>query len=393
MPILLKMNLKCNFNCDYCYQAPIRPEEEIIDYKAVENTILDLWEKGGGKDPKTGKINLDKNGRYCGPTITLHGGEPTIMPIKDFERYLKLSHRLTGSSGIQTNGYNITDEMVRMFKKYRTHVGFSIDGPFPLNEFRGIGSLEQKKQQTEQVIHNMNRLHNEGISSSVIAVIHKKNACPERREVFKSWIKELSEKGITGRLNECCTGNSDIDLTIQEAVDFYTDMYDFMIENGYTEWSPFKDIMNSFKGESNVVCSFRGCDPFCTSAATSVLNDGSVGVCLRLYGDGKKYLRTDLSTNIRRDVLSETDCKDCKWWEHCYGGCSGLSSGFDWRNKDRFCELYKVLFEKTEKLMKFMKYKQVKRTESHEPIGDEQHSDGMKHLDNGTLYLDSDRVR
>jgi len=43
--------------------------------------------------------------------------------------------------------------------------------------------------------------------------------------------------------------------------------------------------------------------------------------------------------------------------------------------------------------MKFMKYKQVKRTESHEPIGDEQHSDGMKHLDNGTLYLDSDRVR
>ena len=394
MPILLKMNLKCNFNCDYCYQAPLRPSDEIINHKAVEETILKLWELGGGKDDKTGKMKVNEHGNYCGPIITLHGGEPTILPTYDFERYLKLSHRLTGSSGIQTNCFNITDNMIRIFKKYKTHVGISIDGPWPLNELRGHGTPKMRQEQTERVTSNMDRLHKEGISTSVISVIHKRNADKSRRNEFKSWVKELTEKGITGRLNECCTGNPDIDLTIPEAIDFYSDMYDFMIENGYYQWSPYKDIMNSFKGEKEVVCSFRGCDPLCTSAATSILNDGSIGVCLRLYGDGKKYLRTEPAVYTKREVLRATDCSGCEWWEHCYGGCSGLSSDFDWRNKDRFCELYKALFKKTQSLLKFVKIQPKKNMDQPpQKLDGENHMDGIEHMDGDKLHLDSDMVR
>jgi len=395
MPILLKMNLKCNFRCKYCYQRAIRPEEEIINHKAVEETILRLWEQGGGKDPKTGKPKLNDKGQYCGPQITLHGGEPTVLPIEDFERYLKLSHRLTGCSGIQTNGYNITDAMIQMFKKYHTHVGISIDGPYPLSENRGNGTPELRKKMVAKIFKNMDKLRKEKISLSVIAVIHKQNALGERREILKKWVKELDSKGITGRLNPCCSGIDEIDLTPDEAIEAYTDLYNFMLEEGLSQWSPFKDIINSFKGESEVVCSFRGCDPYCTSSAITVLNDGTIGVCLRLYGDGKKYLRAITTSSLRQEVLYKNDCAGCEWWQHCYGGCSGLSVDWDWRNKDRYCELYKVLFEKTDNMFKALRIQKPRQAPSPSSSGIPtggfgQHNDGVEHLDGDTRHLDSD---
>lgn len=383
MPILLKMNLRCNFRCEYCYEKPIRPEEEVIDHKEVEKTIRSLWEKQGGKG-KDGKPRKDDKGNYCGPKVTLHGGEPTILPRKDFEKYLKLCYELTGSSGIQTNGILIDDDMIALFKKYKTHVGFSIDGPWPLNELRGTGTKSNRRKQTKRILKNLKKVRKEGITASVIAVIHKKNALGDRREILKQWVKELNGLKISGRLNPCCCGNPEIDLTPNEAVEAYTDLFDFMLEEGLGGWSPFKDIINSLKGERNVVCVYRNCDPFCTQSATSVLNDGGVGVCLRLYGDGKKYIRANEGSTIRSDVLEQTDCKDCEWWENCFGGCSGLSKDFDWRNKDRYCEVYKAMFEKASNIMKTFRIKAKDEQVKSRPSG------GYEHLDRGTKHLDSD---
>jgi len=343
MPILLKMNLKCNFNCKYCYQKPIRPEEEIIDHEKVVDRIYKMY-------------NEDKeNPNIKKPTITLHGGEPTILPIVDFKRYLKLIYDLTERSTIQTNAYDITDEMILLFKKYKTHVGISVDGPYPLNQLRGLGTDEQRKKCTEQVMYNMERMYKEDISLSVISVINKVNAAPENRKAFKKWIDKLEKMKISGRLNLCCTGNPEYDLTIKEAIEFYSDMYDYFLEKGYSGWSPIKDIINSYSGKKEVVCVFRTCDPYSTSSARTILNDGSLGVCLRLHQDGKRYIRCETTEKTRNMVLFETDCKDCKWWKHCFGGCSGLSIDDDWRNKDRFCEVYKFLFQKTENTFKSLK--------------------------------------
>uniref|UniRef100_A0A6M3M7B4 Putative radical SAM superfamily protein n=1 Tax=viral metagenome TaxID=1070528 RepID=A0A6M3M7B4_9ZZZZ len=406
MPILLKMNLDCNFRCEYCYEKPIRPEDEIIDHEAVERTIRELWEKKGGKG-KNGKPRRDRRGNYCGPKITLHGGEPTILPRKDFERYLKLAFELTGRSGIQTNGYLIDDDMIELFKKYRTSVGISIDGPWPLNELRGVGSKADKKKQTDRILKTIGKLKKTEIPRefwkkdkdgkeipayigvSVIAVIHKKNALGERRETLKRWVKELTDMGVTGRLNPCCTGNPDIDLTPLEAVEAYTDLCDFMFEHGIDKWSPFKDIINSLKGKDEVVCVYRNCDPYCTHSATTVLNDGSVGVCLRLYGDGKKYLRASEETTMRSDVLEQTDCKDCPWWEHCYGGCTGLSKDWDWRNKDRYCEMYKALFVKISNTLKALGVKKKSRNRPKDSRASRGHQDGIEHIDGDRRYVDS----
>jgi len=322
----------------------------------------------------------------------LHGGEPLFRKKSDVERLLKMSFDLDGRSSIQTNGYLIDDDIIEMFKKYKTSVGLSIDGPWPCNELRGFGSKKKRKEQTMKIIKTMNRLVDDGISVSVISVIHKKNASKSRRELLKMWLLDLHRRKISGRLNPCCCGNDKIDLTPEEAVDFYTDMYDFMLKNGIGGWSPFRDIINSLKGESSVVCVYKDCDPYWTPSCHTVFKNGGVGVCLRLYTDGKMYLRGKKMSSMRGTVLLQTDCKGCKWWENCYGGCSGLSIDFDWRNKDRYCLLYKALFQKTVNIFKAVgikkPIKQKKVASKTKRPGD--HSDGHEHIDGDNRYVDSD---
>ncbi len=398
MTILIKANLKCNFVCSYCYEHPIRPEEEVIDLAAIEATVERLYKKKKDQEDKRAKAaKRDPNPKYYG-TITLHGGEPTILPKPIFERLLKYSHQLSGRSGIQTNGHLIDDDHLEMFKKYNTSIGFSIDGPWPLNRLRGLGTKKARKRQTEKILNTIYRTRetlkekDRFLSVSVIVVIHQANAMGDNREVLKQWIKTLPQKGIRGRLNICCSGNPEIDLTPEQAVDFYTDMYDFFLANGIRGFSPFKDIYNSLTGKDDVVCVFKECDPFSAPASVPIFHDGSVGSCLRLYVDGKKYLRCEPTTDIRGQILSQTDCKGCLYWENCRGGCSGLAIDNDWRRKDRYCLYYKAIFERTLNTMKALGIKRVTRKRK----GDtktrrENHTDGIVHCDDGWVHEDGFR--
>jgi uncharacterized protein len=347
----------------------------------VEKTIRERYKKqyGDTKDEKGGS------------RIGLHGGEALILSKPLIERFLKLSFELSGRSSIQTNGYMIDDDIIEMFKKYKTGVGISIDGPWPCNEYRGVGSAEERKKQTAQILKNIDRLKREGVGVSVIAVIHKKNALGDRREILKNWVMELNNKRISGRLNPCCCGKEDIDLTPEEAADFYSDMFHFLLRNGIGGWSPWKDMINSLLQKSPVVCVFKQCDPYSTPSCIPIFNDGGEGVCLRLYTDGKIYLRDERRTELRSNVLRQTDCKDCTWWSHCYGGCIGLSKDFDWRNKDRFCLMYKTVFESIVNALKALQIKKPpqKTPPPTETTKEGPHTDGIEHIDGDNRHLDS----
>jgi len=54
MPIYVKANLSCPFNCAYCYEHPIRADEQNVDFPAVEKTIRELYKEryGDKKDDK-----------------------------------------------------------------------------------------------------------------------------------------------------------------------------------------------------------------------------------------------------------------------------------------------------------------------------------------------------
>lgn len=390
MPIYDKSNLACNFvaadgkGCRYCYQHPIRPEEAEIDRHAVMSAIKKEFNKKHEKGWKEGARKYSRVG--------LHGGEPLFQDKRDIEASLKLAFSFDERSSIQTNGYLIDDDIIQLFKKYRTGIGLSLDGPWPCNELRGFGVTGERKKQTRVIHKNLNRLIEAKLKPSVIAVIHKSNGVGDRIEMMKHWVMELHQKGIQGRLNPCMSGDPEIDLTLEEALHFYTEMYDFMVENGIDGFSPFKDVVNSLSGEDRIVCVFRACDPLATQSCTTILKDGSVGVCIKNYmDDAKMYLRAESSINVRSALLEQTDCKECPWWENCYGGCPAQAIDFDWRNKDRYCEVYKMVFERVSAANKFLKPRGSKPTgkgKRKRPEGD--YHDGIDYYDGETHYIDSD---
>jgi hypothetical protein len=36
-------------------------------------------------------------------------------------------------------------------------------------------------------------------------------------------------------------------------------------------------------------------------------------------------------------------CKDCEYWNHCMGGCPVTGIDNDWRNRSRFCPVWKTI--------------------------------------------------
>lgn len=313
--------------------------------------------------------------------ISLHGGEILCLPKKDVETMLAKMHELKGKSGIQTNATLIDDEWIKIFKKYKTNIGVSWDGPDELSRFRPgtsrIGSI-------------IERLAKERVSVSTIIVVSKANAgTKERLEKLKKYLLHLNSLKIPpGRLNPCY-GAPACELSMKKLKEVYLELADFCLKNNL-KWSPFEDIINGLKGKSRV-CIFMGCDPFSTQSATVVLNDGSITNCMRTNKEGI-LLRHPAQYKTRNEILENVDqkyggCKGCKYWTACFGGCPSGAINNDWRNKTYLCPVWKALFEFHEKILK---YCQTPLASDQKPQKPTEISAGIKHLDHSdSLHNDS----
>jgi uncharacterized protein len=285
--------------------------------------------------------------------MVLHGGEPLVMPKKDVEKILVKMYELTGKSGIQTNGTLIDDEYIEMFKKYKTDVGISFDGPGILSEYRD--------PRTYHLDRTIERLVKDGINTSVIIVISKANAGTNwRLRKLKNYLLELGRLKVRGRINPCM-GAPGYELDEKRLIEVYLDLARFCMERNLV-WSPFDDIIHGLQGKPRV-CTFSGCDPFSTPAAIVILGDGSITNCMR-RNEEYILLRHPATYNIRNEILLETPqefggCQGCKYWNACYGGCPAGGIDGDWRNRTYLCPLWKALFQYFENILRFVEYPSI----------------------------------
>ena len=100
------LGVKCNIQCQYCYQNPQRDAGNIPN-------AFDL--------PKM-KAALERAGSH----FTIFGGEPLLVPEHVLEELWAFGLERFGTNGIQTNGTLINDRHIALFKKYkviRRHLG------------------------------------------------------------------------------------------------------------------------------------------------------------------------------------------------------------------------------------------------------------------------------
>jgi uncharacterized protein len=370
--LLIKPTIKCNNHCSYCYEDPFRGKS--------------LPEKPYNIDKILDVITKSKYHDMC-----LHGGEPTLLPLSDFEILLKAIFEKLGKSAIQTNGLLVNESHIELFKKYKTSIGLSIDGDGELNSARS--SIEE----TNKLFSLIQTLQNEKISVSVISVINKRNGSRDKIPKLLDFITRASEIGINGRINPCYSGLKEFDLSKDELIYAYDKIIDHVLAKGYT-WSPIYDMWNSLIGNKSVVCIFTGCDIFHTHSAEVVLGDGTITNCMRTSAKDL-FIRYPVESKIRDEVLSKVSqenggCEKCEYWFACHGGCPTTALDNDWRNRTTFCELFKFIFKKLSLIQKSFS---VKKLDKEQPKkGDIQcatgeHTDGIEHIDGDVRHLDSGR--
>src|SRR5438045_3972542 len=156
---LRPFGVACNLACTYCYQNPMREAGNL-------RQTYDMAKM---------KAALEREGS----SFILFGGEPLLMRIEDLEELFAYGFERFGSSGIQTNGVLIGDAHIAMFRKYKVHVGISMDGPDELNDARVDRKRSRTRASTAAVQTAIERLCREYQPPGLIVTLHRGNATAE----------------------------------------------------------------------------------------------------------------------------------------------------------------------------------------------------------------------
>ena len=171
------VGVTCNLSCPYCYEHPMREAGNFNEKPYDLDKMIAGLEKEGGK-------------------FGLFGGEPLLTDLETLEGLWKFGLERFGSNQIQTNGTLINEKHIELFKKYKVHVGISVDGPDELNDARWAGSLEETRRRTKMSMDAADRLCDEGIPPSFIVTLHKLNATTEKLPKLKEWFKYWDSRGV-----------------------------------------------------------------------------------------------------------------------------------------------------------------------------------------------------
>jgi uncharacterized protein len=337
------VGIKCNLQCPYCYEEPMR----------------DAGNFSPGYDLDAMKRGLEReNYRF-----SLFGGEPLLMPIADLEEIFRWGLARFGSNGIQTNGALITDDHLRIFQQYQVGVGISLDGPDALNDVRWAGTLEKTRAATRASETAILRLCQLGVPPSLIITLHQGNAVGAKLHRLKAWIRELVALGVVHvRLHllevESPAVRAQWALTENENVAALLDLKFFQAEVPGLRFDLFRDLEKLLLGQDSedggTTCIWNACDPYTTRAVRGVNGIGESINCGRTNKDGVDWTKADVEGFERQLILHETPqsehgCAGCRYFVMCKGQCPGTAVDGDWRNRTEHCGVWMRLFDRTER--------------------------------------------
>jgi len=342
--------------CLYCFQRPTikRPlaVHEKIDLEKIEKALEIV--RSSFKSYYNQSID----------EVVFHGGEPTSIPLDELEKLFDFFKSKGLKISMQSNCYMITDEHIKLFKKYNVRVGASVDGFPDINLLRGFfddngNELPASKDYRIKVIENIKRLHDEKILYGVIILLHKLNAGDDKKIdrliEFLKWLKDLGETG--GRLNHMFPTYPIAEkyaLTNDELYHALVRLYEATKELKLS-YSPFEDIRRALMGSRDIICWFSGCH-FYDSLVWAITWDGKILSCDRLLGFSqilrpKPLPHTDMfRMQVRTIALLQTELKDDKYAHLHRGGCPAEAE--DWRRPSRYIKAYSKLFEYIEQDIK-----------------------------------------
>jgi uncharacterized protein len=336
---LRPLGVRCNIQCQYCYQNPQRDAGNFSDEYDIDRMKAGITAEGG--------------------PFAMFGGEPLLVNLKDLEELWSWGCTNFGHNAIQTNGTLITDEHVRLFRQYNVNVGISLDGPGELNDVRWHGTLAKTRESTAKAEQAIRRLCEEGLAPSLIVTLHRGNASAERLPRLYAWMHELESMGIQSVRLHLLESESELvrtkyALSTQDNVTVLLGFLELQKSLSRLKFDLFSDMQRMLLGQDQgTSCIWNACDPYTTRAVRGVEGQGQRSNCGRTNKDGIDFGKANTPGFERYIALHETPqehngCAGCRFFLMCKGQCPGTAIEGDWRNRTEHCEVWKAVYTRLE---------------------------------------------
>ncbi len=378
--IIVKATEACNARCAYCYA--VRTESSAAKTMSLETLELLFV--------RINEYLVDRPKEIMG--VIWHGGEPLLLGPECFQAALDFQEKHCAGTAsrirhaIQSNLTLLTIELVRLLKKLGiTTVGSSCD---PSSDLRGLGEQGDAAQYARRHREGVELLKQEGMGCGLIYVVTKLSL-PRPLEVFA----ELLSFGVSGPIdfNPIRISDEKLDylrITAEEFSDFLGAIFPVWWDNrsSYPDVGPFTPLMrNLLDGDRRAYCRDSG---RCAFQYVSLDPDGRLSHCAHCRcssaGDALDYgtinQRTlaaalaDPKRNMfleRNRVLFEGECKGCRFWKICHGGCPGdaWNDTGSLLHKSSFCDAKRQFIEKYVEPILFDGSRGTGRRLAEEPAG------------------------
>lgn len=341
----------CNLKCDYCF------------YK---DGLNQRSSKGAVMSDETMEVliaNIFKED-YKNITFAFQGGEPTIVGASYFEKFIRLVQDYNKNSvnvlySIQTNGYDLSEDFIKLFKKYNFLVGVSLDGHKGTNDYsrKSLNGCSTFKR----VMENIKKLEKSGVEFNILSVVTSKNY----RNIEKNYEFFKKQNFRYLQFIPCMKTEQTTDLSMNNSQYFrYLDSLFNLYSNDF-----FRDNYMSVRDFDNYVqillknpvesCAMSGvCGVYFV-----IESNGDVYPCdFFAFDDYKIANIKDMSFSqmlkskklnifIDESTKISEQCKKCKYLYLCRAGCKKqrIKNNAQSIARHRYCEAYYKFFEKNEK--------------------------------------------
>jgi radical SAM protein with 4Fe4S-binding SPASM domain len=325
--LILKATEACNSHCAYCdvvhkaRTGPTTMTREVLERVFIR--IDELLRESPEEELE----------------VVWHGGEP-LLPGPDFYAYvveLQERHcagtRARVTHSVQTNLSLFTREFARIFRQLGMDcIGTSYD---PIAGVRGPGDRPDTAAYNAKFMHGLQIAEEEGFGWGVIYVVTKL-ALERPLEVFHFMTNLKLDGGIN--FHPVLVYGPEprhLAITPEEFADFLGAIFPewWRHQDRYPQVEPFRSLVRNVReGAFSLGCGDSG---RCSDSHWNVAPDGAVSHCGRSADWGLLDYGTVFDTSFaemlrdpqrralveRNEVLPAGECRDCRLWAICHGGC------------------------------------------------------------------------
>lgn len=342
----------CNMRCRYCFYTDVATHRDIRSYGIMKE--------------QTAETLIDKAFAYANDAVTFafQGGEPTLATA-DFYRFFtetvirRNSKKVAVSYSIQTNGYNLSEEMCEILQKHHFLVGVSLDGTSALHDAARVDAFGEGT--FKKVNETISRLEKYGIEYNILTVITNNNAkniaqiynyFRSKKYRFVQFIKHIDGFGDAEDPSVYSLSPKRYASFLKTSFGYY---YNDILAGKYISIREFDNFVRLAAGLPTECCGMNGvCTPALVIEADGsafpcdfyVLDEWKLGNIIENTVD-ELFATNTAKKFIERSRKIDEKCLHCKYFRLCRGGCARYREPCDINGlgRNKYCESYWDFFD------------------------------------------------